>query len=394
MPPDSTTSPLVPVPALQLTVARGLEELAALEQDWLNLEGRLGLPDFFQSFAWSMRVAELRLQHDAAGYEPLASVMKRNGDVIAIWPLSRQRRAGVWVLRAIDDPFGQMTGVLAASPDEVAELVRLTLHAARRERWAGSASFERVEQSTGFADALAAAGFGTRNSVKAPYIDYAPHASFAALRRSRNKKSMKNLRNRFNRAERAGTLAALCTAEEENANAVARRALANRTAWLQATGKTAPAFRVGGFDLLLTSSDRWGLSKKRLAFELTLDDGPAAQQIGYTHAGRYYAYVSGMDWRFEALGPGQIQLACVIEHTMGLGLTGAELLTPASDYKIIWTDDTRMLADMALGLTWSGRLKQKVWDGQLRPAVKWLYYKLPMPVRRRMAGRRRPPPSP
>jgi CelD/BcsL family acetyltransferase involved in cellulose biosynthesis len=144
---------------------------------------------------------------------------------------------------------------------------------------------------------------------------------------------------------------------------------------------------VPGFTEAVTTSGSFGLAGKRLAFDLTLNGNSIAQQIGFVHGGRYYAYISGMDWNFQDLGPGRIHLAKVIEEIHNRGLARAELLTPASDYKMVWTDDRHHLADMAIALSSAGRIKQTMWDRGLRPLIKSAYYATPASVRRMLAGR-------
>ena len=375
------------LPTANFEIVRGIDALARLKEAWIALEGALGEPDFFQSFAWSMHVASIRIANSGSQFEPLAGVLRSGGRTIGLWPLSRQRKAGQWELRAIDDPFGQLTCVLAIDGASSRQLVVETLNAVRTSGLAHSACFERVIQGSALASALSLAGAKARNPVDAPFLDFRPYASFAEFRQSRNKKTMKNLRNSFNRAERAGVLASTRSDTQEGCRAIARTALDMREAWLAATGKTAPAFRVAGFAEVLAGGEAWGLGAKQLAFELTLDNRSIAQQIGFRHGGRYYAYISGMDWAHEDLGPGRMHLARVMEDAMGLGLDGAELLTPASDYKLVWTDDRRRLADMVLALSLAGRVKQSLWDEGLRPAFKSAYYAMPAPLRRMLTGR-------
>ncbi len=375
------------LPSADFEIVRGIDALARLKEAWIALEGALGEPDFFQSFAWSMHVASIRTANSGSHFEPLAGILRSGGRTIGLWPLSRQRKAGQWELRAIDDPFGQLACVLAIDEETARQLVVETLAAVRKSGLAQSACFERVIQGSALASSLSFAGANTRNPVDAPFLDFRPYPSFAEFRQSRNKKTMKNLRNSFNRAERAGVLTSTRSDTQEGCRAIARTALDMREAWLSATGKTAPAFRVAGFADVLAGGDAWGLAAKQLAFELTLDGRSIAQQIGFRHGGRYYAYISGMDWAHEELGPGRIHLARVLEDAMGSGLEGAELLTPASDYKLVWTDDKRQLADMVLALSLAGRVKQSLWDDGLRPAIKSAYYAMPAPLRRMLTGR-------
>jgi CelD/BcsL family acetyltransferase involved in cellulose biosynthesis len=373
-------------PGLDVEIVRGVQAMAGLREDWIALDGVSGEPDFFQSFAWSMQVAEVRARDGTGRWEALAAVGRRGEKIVALWPLARERRAGQHELRNLDDPFGQLAGVLAREEADGTALVAAALKLARDQRLASVASFERVIEGSALSRALLAAGGRPRGAVEAPFVALRVHSSFAQLKATRNKKSMKNLRNAFNRLERAGRVESLYERAPDRTAAIGRQALANRERWLADTARTAPAFRVAGFGEILLGESRWGLAEKRAALELKLDDASIAQQLGFVHDDRYYAYISGMDWTKEALAPGRIHLALVLEAMHVAGLAGAELLTPASDYKMVWTDSTHRLTDVALPLTARGRVKLALWDDRMRPALKAAYYAMPDQIRRRLAG--------
>ena len=116
------------------------------------------------------------------------------------------------------------------------------------------------------------------------------------------------------------------------------------------------------------------------------DDGTAiAEQWGFLHEKRYYAFMSAVDPAAAHLSPGRLHLAFVIAGAMRFGIIAMEMLTPANPYKMVWTDHTRLLRDMALPLTPVGRLHELVWERGLRPLLKAGFYALPAGLRRRAA---------
>ena len=375
---------MVEAPAVE--VVRGLPALERLRDAWIALEGRGGDPDFFQSFAWSMQVAEARVRAEGQRYEPMAAVARRGNEIVALWPLALIRRIGQNELRNIDDPFGQLGGLLAIDEAAGAALVAGFLKIAKASSLAHAACFERVIEGSILSRALLAAGARQRGVVDAPYVTLGEHPTFMALKRSRSKKLMRNMRTSLNRLNRAGEIESRMVRDAAGVLEIGRMTLANRQQWLSATGRTAPAFRVGGFSDVLLGESRWGLAEMRVGLELRVSGGSIAQQLGFMHGGRYYAYLSGMDWAHKDLRPGAVHLAMVLEATMAAGSTVAELLTPASDYKMIWTDDVHRLSDLALPLSLAGRIKQSVWDERLRPALKATYHATPAPLRRAVNG--------
>jgi hypothetical protein len=194
---------------LDVRLVRGVDALAVLREGWIDLEGASGEPDFFQSFAWCLHVGEVRIRAGAGRYEAMAAVGEVAGRIVALWPLSRQRRAGSWQLRNLDDPFGQLAGLLAGDRIMAAHLVAAALKMVRVQKAADLAAFERVTLGSALAEALAVEGAAARSRVDAPVVDLAHFATFAELRSSRNRKSMKNQRNALHRLERTGAVESL-----------------------------------------------------------------------------------------------------------------------------------------------------------------------------------------
>jgi CelD/BcsL family acetyltransferase involved in cellulose biosynthesis len=374
---SASLAPADEAATLEVALVGSIDELRALEGDWRALERASAGPVFFQSFAWCGHVAEVRAAANPDGYRPLVAVGRRAGRIVAVWPLSLQRSLGSWVVRNLDDPFGQFAGVLAGEAEDAGALVSAALAEFARRRLAGSAFIERIEVG----DALHRAILAQRPRIvpadAAATLDLAPFPSFAELKKSRNRKSMKNLRNATNRLRAAGTSTTRVLREGAALEALIRRACERRRAWLDARGMSSPAFRLGEHLEILRGGASWGLAAERIGFELTLEGTPIAEQWGFLHCDRYYAYMSAFDPAFEHLSPGKLQLAHVIEEMAALGVAGIEMLTPASDYKRVWSDDTRALVNATLAWSRGARLRHALWDGGVRPALKAAYYALP-----------------
>lgn len=372
--------------ALEITLLSARADLQALEPAWRALEAATDAPTFFQSFAWCGHVAEVRASANPDGYRPLVAVARRHGEVVALWPLSLQRSLGSWVVRNLDDPFGQFAGVLARDAGDAEALVAGALATIARQRLSGSAFIERILVGSPLHQAMLPHRPRLAPADAAVALDLAPFASFEDLKRSRNRKSMKNLRNATNRLNAAGVCARRLHREGPELDALIARASQRRRAWLDARGMSSPAFRLAEHARILHGGADWGLAAERIGFELTLDGVSIAGQWGFLHRGRYYAYMSAFDPAFEHLSPGKLQLAQAIEGAMALGVVGVEMLTPASDYKLVWSDRTRQLVNATLAWSSGARLRHAIWDGGIRPAMKAAYYALPASVSGFIAG--------
>lgn len=359
------------------------DQFADIEDAWKKLEGASDQPCLFQSYAWSGHVAEVMSRAYPAQYVPLVAVAARNGETVAIWPLSRQKRAGIWLLRSLDDPFGQFSGLLATDASAAEALVAKTLALVRTKRLADILRLNRVLAGGPLEVALLTNGAIMRGEVGAPVLDLRQWPDMASLKSSRNKKTMKNLRNATNRLTKAGEHHHRVASGGADVSAIVESTLLRRAAWLKEKGLTAPSFRLSAHVEILTGGQAWGLDQSRTAFELRHGGDAIAQQWGFVHQRRYYAYMSATDPAAIHLSPGRLHLSFVLEDVMNAGVEAIEMLTPASDYKMVWTDTVRPLRDYAMPLSMTGRIQDAVWERLLRPALKALFYALPVAMRRR-----------
>lgn len=349
---------------------------------WKALDGTSEQPDFFQSARWCAHVARVRLQADPKRYQPLIAIASAGAEPRGLWPLSLQKTGAMTCLCNLDDPYGQFAGLLSADDASAVALVAGTLAQVRERRLAHYAHIERVIKDSPLERALLSLGVPLHRTTQAPYIDLGSYQDFAALKLTRNKKTMKNLRNAINRLNRVGNLTAVTSTVPAEVSRIARAAYDNRKAWLAATGRTAPAFRSPAYREILQAEG----SVDNIAFELSSNNASIAQQVGYVHGGRYYAFLSGMDLSKSELMPGKVHLGLIIEAVFAKGLKGIELLSPASDYKLTWTTRVRDLADATVSLSALGSLRLYVWEGRLRPALKRAFHSLSPGVRRLLVG--------
>jgi CelD/BcsL family acetyltransferase involved in cellulose biosynthesis len=376
-----------PTGQLQVRLLQRAEDFRDIRDAWLELERQSDQPVFFQSFAWCGHVAEVMTVKHPGRYAPLVALATRDGAPVGLWPLSRQKRSGIWQLRPLDDPFGQFAGLLCRDAADAELIIVATLDVVRERRLADCFRAEFVLKGSPLEKALTSCGAKARGDVGAPVIDVRGFPTFEALKASRNKKTMKNLRNATNRLSKAGDHAHHVATTTEDVAKIVEATLQRRTAWLAEKGLTAPQFRSAAHEAIITGGAAWNLDKDRIGFELICGGRPIAQQWGFVHNKRYYAYMSAVDPSAVHLSPGRLHLAFVIADAMRAGVDGIEMLTPASDYKMVWTDTVRTLIAMAMPLSVMGRAHDLIWERTARPALKACFYAMPAGLRRRVVPR-------
>src|SRR5262249_13595100 len=156
-------------------------------------------------------------------------------------------------------------------------------------------------------------------------VDLRPYPGFADYLRTVNAKTRKNLRNLLNRLERSRPTACEVMTEPAQVREVIERSFAGRLQWLNERGKTSAAFRNDDFRALVVSLPEAPGIRLR-AFALRHGGNVIAQQWGFVHAGRYYAYISARDPAFDTFSVGRIHLGRVIEACYSDGLAALELM--------------------------------------------------------------------
>jgi CelD/BcsL family acetyltransferase involved in cellulose biosynthesis len=161
---------------------------------------------------------------------------------------------------------------------------------------------------------------------------------------------------------------------------VISRTLSGRAGRLRDQGLTSRAFTDPAFAEFcqsLAGRPDMGI----LAMSLRHADLPIAEQWGFTHMGRYYAFVASRDFGQSDESPGKLHLKNVVETCFSRGLAATDLLVPVMPYKLTWASGVTPVNDYALPLTLKGRLGIAIWDQTLRPVAKRAVMGLPKGLR-------------
>jgi CelD/BcsL family acetyltransferase involved in cellulose biosynthesis len=368
---------------LHVDFIRHIVQLEPLALQWEKLNEMASDHDapFFQSYAWNYHVARVRLERSPKHFKLLIATIRRGDDLIGIWPLSLQLNSGAWIARSLDDPFGQFAGVVFSHTEDIGPSVAAVVNKLRDGALADGLQIEALLADSALHAALVAAGARIRAANLAVYVDLRPYASTADFRQSVGKKTRKNLRNLRNRLERTHQLSEQIIDERSKLGPMIEETFAARQRWMDDFGRTSPAFRDPNFKTVMTSltlADGINL----IGFRLATEEAVASAQWGFVYLGRYYAYLSAKNPDYNEFSPGRMHLGMVIEACMTRGIKLLELMAPASDYKLDWTDLTKQLDVAVLPLTIKGHVA--MWAASMLNSglVRRLLLALPETLRR------------
>ncbi len=374
------TRPAASGKAYRLTVARTLDEVRALEPEWRNLEAVAQGAIFFQSCDFARNAAE----HFAAYRDrDLFVCAVHKGDIlVALLPLRLQRKKFRTILSGLGEPFQQYTEMLLApGHDAVAVFAPMAAELARSG--ADYLYLGQVRRDGPLFAAIDGRVPVTGEEKGAPSVELAGWPDFETYHKTIKSKTRKNMRNARNRLERDGTLNHEVAFEGPVLDGVIARTFAGRTEWLERMGLTSRAFHNTGFESFL---DRFktggGAGVTTIAMSLRLDGVPVAEQWGFVHNGRYYAFISTWDAAHEESSPGKLHLGEVIKACYDQELTSADFMVPVVPYKLTWASDVTPVGDHVLPISLRGRLYGGLWLKVLRPLAKKIAYAVPRDLRR------------
>lgn len=363
-----------------------LNMTAELETAWASFAAAGDQPLFFQTLAWLRQVAAVKSSEGADRWRPCLATAWRGDRLTAIWALSLQREGLSWIVRCLDDPFGQFAGILANDPEEACQAIDAIIKSIKTENLAAGMMIENVAEGTALHRGLTAQNAKTLYSDEAIVVDFRPFAGFQDYQRTRKSKTRKNLRNARNRLTRDHAFEHDVVTGSGEIRSVMDQAFEARLDWMQEQAKTAPAFRDPSFRDLLATLTESEVSDQLIGFRLRSGVGvPISVQWGFLHGQRYYAFISAHNPNFDAYSPGRLHLGMVLEACFERGIEVVELMAPASDYKRSWTDQTRRIDDFGLAFSTSGYLYLDLWRRHGRSMARRLYRGLPHGLRRHVS---------
>jgi CelD/BcsL family acetyltransferase involved in cellulose biosynthesis len=363
---------------LAARLVRSREAFEAIAPEWAALEAGSPHAVLFQSVGWCRAVFDFSGRRNT-GFDPFIVTLRRDGELKGVLPLERVRAQGCTLLVALGDGFQQYSDVLLAPDVDPAEAVREMLAAAVREARCDVVSLLKVRDDSALRHGLPPRHVRTGASAGAPFVALSSFKDFAEYHATVKAKTRKNMRNARNRLERSGPVEHAVAANRIETLGVIGRTVLGRAQRLEDQGLTSRAFQDQNFlDFCLSLV---GSDLELLAMSLTHNGAPIAEQWGFVHGGRYYAFVASRDFTMGEESPGKLHLKNVIETGFARGLSTVDLLVPVMPYKLTWASGVTEVQDYAVPVSLKGRARVHLWDQMLRPLAKSAYLALPQGVR-------------
>lgn len=369
---------------LRLGLVDDVEAFLALREEWDALFARAALPhQVFQS--------HVLLRHWATHYLDAQTrlsivTLRRDGRLVMVWPLVRQRRLGIQTLRFMGIPIGQFGDVLVEATGDQDMLLEIGWRAVRALR-ADIFEARRLRADSVLAQSGLLAGAAATEQIEAPFACLARRVGQDGPSQAYRPRERSNHRRRLRRLAEHGPLSFDLVGPGPEAAELAGEAVAMKQAALRRHGIIAPAISDPRFGRFFrdAAGDAAGGSPVRIAL-IRCAGRPIGIDLSLDCKGTSFGHVIASHPDLERGGIGGILIQHSFAGAKSRGNTVFDLLGPADPYKLEHADGMTSVADRVLPLSLKGRIVCGLGLQRLRPTLKAALKRLPAPMTRPLAA--------
>ena len=374
------------LPALGLAVvvakARARIDLATISDpavfetlrgEWLDLFEAGGRPhQVFQRFEWLAIWARLYLDRRTR----LAVVTGRiDGRLVLAWPLVVRHVCGIRVLEGMGAPFAQYVDALVAPDLDPAAADAVLAHVSRLP--VDVVALRRVRDDAALTPLLRRRAVVSSHPQASPVVDFQATPNAAAFEARFNGKVRSSRRRRRRRLEERGATSFVRHAATPASASLVETAFGFKREWARRAGVTSPALRDPRFGQVFLEACHAGADAPDLRVSvLRCGDAVAGIELSVACKGLLCGHVLAPNPAFAEFGVGGVLAELTITSAIEQGYEQFDLLAPADDYKLEWTEKTVGVADYVIARTLAGRAYKQLWLGWGREAAKRLAARL------------------
>jgi CelD/BcsL family acetyltransferase involved in cellulose biosynthesis len=362
----------------RLSMVTTLQSLTAIEHEWRALEqSNIAPASVFQNFSWVYNWAAVYAK--AEGWAELAVVTGyEGGRLVFVLPLMQQTAMGITTLKWLTEPSGQYGDILVAEGQDAATWMQSAVSYLKRLKGVDIIRLRHVRADAHVAGYLKDQFHDARHNERAAYLDLtafpdeaAYDARYTPTQRKRRKKIRKEL-------EQRGPMTFTVLPAGARADAAIDAAIREKNAWLAERGRQNRILHCPGHLTFLKTLSRSSDPEFRMEVsELCFGDEPVSWEIGFSHRGTHYGYITSHVNKLTDLSPGRLHMDQSQRNCVKQGLQKFDLMVPYDAHKESWSSNTVTAADYYYPLSLRGRVFGKLYLCLLRPAIRRIYLKAP-----------------
>lgn len=351
------------------------EAFDALEDDWNALFARAGRStQIFQTFNWNWHWANHYLATSAggiAGLELAIVTARRNGQLIALWPLVSERQRGIKQVFWMGDPVSQYGDVIVDDiPDAIDVLTKGWDFFAAHAK-ADVVRLRRVRADAAIAPLMPEIGAYVAERLVAPYLELSSAPNFAKYEERYSGHARRNRRRLLRRLQDRGEVVFERHRGGPRARELAIKALEMKAEWLKHRGLISHAIsdqRMTRF--FADAAEGRDHSTNCIVTSLISHGETAALEVCFECNGRLAMHVIVYQLKFEKSGAGVILMENSLREGYNDNIGIYDMLAPGDSYKLDWADATVDVCDWVKPLSLAGSAYARLYLGFARPRIK------------------------
>ena len=367
------------------------QDFDALEHEWNALFERSARgTHVFQTFNWNWHWANTYVPRDEQPKSQISLFIvtaRRDGELIMVWPLVRERAHGLNQILWMGDPVSQYGDVLLDHIDDGLSVMHDAWAFIQQTSGCDVVRLRHVRDDANIAPLLAEIHATTTDRQVAPYLDLARASTFEKYETRFTAKSRGNRRRLLRRLSDGKVVAFERHNAGPRAGELVRQALDLKAAWLRDRGLVSTAIsdaRMAHFmAAAVAGNDK---SVECVVAALTVDGAPAAIEISFTCKGHLAQHVIVFDLKHEKAGVGILLMEQSLRDDFDDGIAVHDLLAPTATYKMDWADATMAVNDWAIPMNLAGQVYAHVYLAHVRPRAKATVQALPPKLRKAVAS--------
>ncbi|HFB97846.1 MAG TPA: GNAT family N-acetyltransferase, partial [Bryobacterales bacterium] len=313
--------------------------MGALADDWLRLQAAAGRDiHFFQTYEWCG--AWVNRGMDGRRERPLIVCVRRDDDLVLLWPLMLTRMGPLRIMRWLSDPFAQYGDVLT-SLDGAALGAALDV-AWRRILATGGVDIVRLRHVR--ADSTVGNFLAGRcllaDEDGAPWLDLSRFDDEAAYDRRYDRRQRRRRKRIRKRLEKDFGEVAFRFVGPVDVAGVVDRLVAEKRRWLEEKGyysRPLECPELAGFFRCLpvaaTSEEAMEDVPLMVVSELVAGDRAVSWELSFRWRGRHYCYITAHDNDLTPYSPGRLHMDLSQKRALADGVVAFDLLVSNAPHK-------------------------------------------------------------
>jgi CelD/BcsL family acetyltransferase involved in cellulose biosynthesis len=373
--------------ALAFAVVTDRAGFDALAPDWTALMARAPrATQVFQTFNWAWHWCNAYLP--ANGGSPALAIVtvRRGGQLIALWPLVRERILGITRLSWLGDPVGQYGDVIVDDVADRAEVLAQSWRFIRQSIRADVIVLRKVRGDSDAAACCLGAGLAPRCVEDALYTNLAAAGDFETYELRWPAKLRKNRRRHMRRLQDRGPVAIDHHLTGERAIDAITRGIDLKRIWIEKKGLISRAFSDQRFDRFMLAAATSTTHPTGAFVSLLTSDGTTGNVvIAFDHLQCRTMHMIAYNLDFETLSAGTLHIEDCVRQAFADGIETMDFLGPKVRYKMDWCEKTVPMLEFQQPITLRGRLYSRACQTLGCTPTATMAAVLPQPVRRALA---------